>query len=46
MCVNSAEMTVEDDFIFGMVSNTVSVGGFKTISTDDVALDDGLYEVL
>ena len=46
MRVNSAEMTVEDDFIFGMVSNTVSVGGFKTISTDDVALDDGLYEVL
>ena len=44
--VSSAEMTVEDDFIFGMVSNTVSVGGFKTISPDGVALDDGLYEVL
>ena len=44
--VQSEEMCVEDDFIFGMVSNTVSVGGFKTISTDDVVLDDGLYEVL
>ena len=44
--VQSEEMCVEDDFIFGMVSNTVSVGGFKTLSTDDVALDDGLYEVL
>ena len=35
-----------DDFIYGMVTNTVSVGGFKTIRPDGVALDDGLYEVL
>lgn len=44
--VSCAEMTAEDDFIYGMVSNTVSVGGFKTISPNGVALDDGLYEVL
>ena len=37
---------MEDDFIYGMVTNTVSVGGFKTIRPDGVALDDGLYEVL
>ncbi len=46
MRVYSKEMTVEDDFIFGMVSNSVSVGGFKAISPDGVMLDDGLYEVL
>lgn len=44
--ISSAEMTLEDDFIFGMVSNSVSVGGFKALTPDGVALDDGLYEVL
>ena len=42
--VNSAETQMEDDFIYGMVTNTVSVGGFKTIRPDGVALDDGLYD--
>ena len=28
------------------MSNSVSVGGFKAITPDGVALDDGLYEVL
>ena len=36
----------EDDFIYGMVSNSVSVGGFKGLSTQKVVLDDGLFEVL
>lgn len=44
--VQSAEQTIEDDFIYGMVSNTISVGGFKAIDSDSVRLDDGLYEVL
>lgn len=36
---------IEDDFIYGMVSNSNSAGGFKCIMGDDVVLDDGLYEV-
>ncbi|MDO5142928.1 MAG: YegS/Rv2252/BmrU family lipid kinase [Eubacteriales bacterium] len=44
--VQSVENTIEDEFIYGMVSNTVSVGGFKAITPDGVSLDDGLYEVL
>ncbi len=36
---------VEDDFIFGMVTNSVSVGGFKNITGRNVKLDDGLFEV-
>lgn len=36
---------IEDDFIYGMVSNSNSAGGFKSIIGDDVVLDDGLYEV-
>lgn len=37
---------LEEDFIFGMVTNTISVGGFKGLVTQDVALNDGLFEVL
>ncbi len=40
------EETVEGDFIFGMVTNTVSVGGFKGLVSQEVALNDGLFEVL
>ncbi len=36
---------LEGDFIYGMVSNSNSVGGFKGISGKDVGLDDGLFEV-
>jgi diacylglycerol kinase (ATP) len=35
----------EGDYIFGMVSNTVSVGGLISLPADQVALDDGLLEV-
>ncbi|MEG2097590.1 MAG: diacylglycerol kinase family lipid kinase [Pseudoflavonifractor sp.] len=37
---------VEGDFLFGMVSNTISVGGFIDLPADQVALDDGLLEVI
>lgn len=37
---------VTGDFIYGMVSNTVSVGGFKGLPSDEVKLDDGLFEVV
>lgn len=46
---NSSTETIEDDFIFGMVTNSRSVGGFKSIAGNvmkgDIALDDGLFEV-
>jgi YegS/Rv2252/BmrU family lipid kinase len=34
-----------DDFIFGMVTNSKSVGGFKGILPGNVELNDGLFEV-
>lgn len=37
---------LEDDFIYGMVSNSVSVGGFKGLNHQEVILDDGLFETL
>lgn len=43
------EMVIEDDFIFGMVTNSHSVGGFKSIAGNvfkgKVDLNDGLFEV-
>lgn len=37
---------LEDEFILGMVTNTISVGGFKGLVSKNVALDDGEFEVL
>ena len=38
--------TVEDDFIYGMVSDSISVGGFRGMKEEVVKLDDGLFEVM
>lgn len=40
------ENSLEGEFIFGMVTNTISVGGFKGLVNQKVALNDGLFEVL
>lgn len=37
--------TFEDEFIFGMVTNSRSVGGFKGIIGPEVVFDDGEFEV-
>lgn len=37
---------IEGEFLFGMVSNTRSVGGFKGWPAREVALDDGEFEVI
>jgi len=37
---------LEDDFIYGMVTNSVSVGGYKSVSGKIMELNDGLLEVL
>ncbi len=43
--VTCETMVIEDDFIFGMVTNSLSVGGFKRITGKYVELDDGEFEV-
>lgn len=35
----------EDEFLFGMITNSTSVGGFKKITGKNVELNDGLFEV-
>ncbi len=37
--------SLEDDFFFGMVSNSQSIGGLKPPKAERVVLDDGLFEV-
>lgn len=40
------DLDIKDTFVFGMVSNTQSVGGMKGISGNGVDLQDGLFEVM
>ena len=39
------EEVIEEDFMFGMVTNSRSVGGFQGIIGRDVVFDDGEFEV-
>lgn len=45
MTVETVDHVISDKFIFGMVTNATTVGGFKGIVSNDVGLDDGLFEV-
>lgn len=36
----------EGDFVLGLITNTISIGGIRTIMPEDVELDDGLFEVI
>lgn len=37
---------IEGDYIFGSVSNSVSMGGVIKLDVNDIHLDDGLFEML
>lgn len=39
------EKVVEGEFLLGMITNSISVGGFKGMTGKNVKLDDGLFEV-
>lgn len=45
LTIHSNEMEIKGSYIYGMISNSRSVGGMKGISGKDVELDDGLFEV-
>lgn len=40
------EEVIEDDYIFGAVSNSTSIGGLLTLDSSQVDMSDGLLEVL
>ncbi len=37
---------IEDDFIFGAISNSTSVGGVLTLDPNQVDLGDGMFEIM
>lgn len=37
---------IEDNFMLGLVSNSVSVAGYKAYSKMDIMMDDGMFEVM
>lgn len=45
MKISYEDVVLEGDFIFGMITNSVSVGGFKGITGKHVKMDDGVFEV-
>jgi len=45
MQVEHDGIVIQDKFIYGMITNSISVGGFKGITGEDVKLDDGYFEV-
>lgn len=45
MKITTADGVIEDEFVFGMVTNSLSIGGFKRITGKNVVLDDGVFEV-
>ena len=38
--------TLEDDYIFGAICNSTSIGGILTFNPDQVDMADGLFEIL
>ena len=45
MKIQTDDQVIEDDFMFGMVTNSRSVGGFKNLTGKNVDMNDGLFEV-
>lgn len=45
MKVTYDDVVLEGDFLYGMVTNSISVGGFKNLTGKNVALNDGQLEV-
>ncbi len=45
MKITTEDTVIEDDFLYGMITNSISVGGFKRITGKYVDLSDGVFEV-
>ncbi|MBR4347028.1 MAG: diacylglycerol kinase family lipid kinase [Oscillospiraceae bacterium] len=44
MTIRANGEEVRDTFIYGMVANSLSVGGIKGLAGEDVSMDDGCFE--
>lgn len=45
MQVDYDNVHIHDNFIYGMITNSRTVGGFEGITGENVKLDDGMFEV-
>lgn len=45
MAVEHDGESIEGEFLYGMISNSTSVGGFKKLVGQSVLMDDGVFEV-
>ena len=45
MKITYDDVCLEDEYLYGMITNSNSVGGFKGITGKEVELNDGLFEV-
>ena len=46
LLIESSDQVIEDDFIFGAISNSTSVGGILTLDPKQVDMRDGKFELL
>ena len=46
LLIETSDQVIEDDFIFGAISNSTSVGGILTLPPDRVDMRDGIFEVM
>lgn len=46
MRLTTKDRIIEDDFVFGAITNARSVAGFQSVNTKNAQLDDGEFEVL
>ena len=44
--IETEEQVIEDDFLFGAISNSTSVGGILTLDPKQVDMQDGKFELL
>lgn len=44
--VTADDYTEEGEFIYGGVSNTISIGGVYTLAEEDVVMNDGTFELI
>ena len=44
--IEANQKTYEGEYIYGMITNSHSVGGFKNLTASDVSMNDGLFEVM
>jgi len=46
LCLETDEFILEDDYLFGAICNSTSIGGLLTLNPDLVDMGDGKFEIL